>query len=75
MAPLLLLFAAYFVNKHMFDSLPLNFATYLIYIFLLTILIENAIPSRMDFYQGFRHVVGLILYGAIFMVLVAVYCQ
>ena len=75
MAPLLLLFAAYFVNKHMFDLVPLNFATYLIHIFLLTILIENAIPSRMDFYQGFRRVLGLILYGAIFMVMVVAYSQ
>lgn len=75
MAPLLLLFAAYFVNKYMFDYVQLNFATYLVYVFLLTILIENAMPSRMDFYQGFRHVLGLILYGAVFIVLLAAYCR
>lgn len=62
LAPLLLLVFAFLLNKHFFEIVKLSFGSYLLYIFLLTVIIENAMPSRTDFRQGFRYISGDLLY-------------
>ena len=65
MAPLSLLLLAYLLNLHFFEIFPFNFASYIAYLFLMTVLIENAMPSKMDFVQGFRFISGVLLYAVI----------
>lgn len=62
MAPLSLLGLAYLLDKHFFELVKLNFITYIVYVFLLTVIIENAMPSRADFRQGFCYISGVLLY-------------
>lgn len=53
MAPLSLLFLAYLVSRYYFQLSSIwweiNILNYLAYLFLLTTLIVNSVPSRMDF--------------------------
>lgn len=52
MSPLSLLVVAYYVAKYFFLQMPwieFNFYTYLIYLFLITTLIINSVPSSEDF--------------------------
>lgn len=62
LAPLLLLVFAFLLNKYFFELIKLSFGSYLLYIFLLTVIIENAMPSRTDFKQGFGYISGNLLY-------------
>ncbi|MDO4161636.1 MAG: hypothetical protein Q4D80_01350 [Pseudomonadota bacterium] len=73
MAPLSLLILAYFLDQRMFEVIKLNCATYLFYVFLLTVIIENAIPSHEDFRQGFRFVSGVVLYAFLIIAVVALF--
>ncbi len=75
MAPLLLLLFAYLLDLRFFKILPFNFASYIVYLFLMTVLIENAMPSKMDFIQGFRFISGVILYAVIIFVGVAFFSK
>jgi hypothetical protein len=53
MAPLLLLYLAYLVSKYFFtfyvQLFEINLGTYLLYLFLITTLIVNSVPSSADF--------------------------
>lgn len=62
LAPLLLLFLAFYLNGKFFSIFPFSFGTYLLYIFAMTLLIENSMPSATDFKQGFHFFSGVILY-------------
>ena len=62
LAPLLLLFLAFYLNGKFFSLFPLNLGTYLLYIFVMTLLIENSIPSSTDLKQGFHILSGILLY-------------
>lgn len=62
LAPLLLVFMAYFVDKNFFMLVEKSLSSYIVYIFVLVILLENAIPSATDFKVAFSSFVGVVLY-------------
>lgn len=62
MAPLFLLVAAYYIDKNFFKFCEINLINYLIYILLLSIIIENAMPSSTDFRVGFKYITGNLIY-------------
>ena len=65
LAPMLLLFVGYYFNRWFFSSAPINYITYVCYVFLQTIIIENAVPSSVDFKVAFSKPLGVLLYGAL----------
>ncbi len=65
LAPLLLLVVAYYVDKNFFGAFSLSLGNFLFYVFLMTILIENAIPSRTDIRVAFSNILGVVFYGVI----------
>lgn len=62
MAPLLLLVAAYYIDKNFFKFFEINLINYLLYVLLLSIIIENAMPSSTDFRVGFKYITGNLIY-------------
>ncbi len=70
LAPLSLLVIGYFFNKWFFENVTLNYLNYIAYIFLQTVIIENALPSAQDFKVAFSKPLGILLYGFIFFLLV-----
>ena len=78
MAPLLLLFVAFAVEKYYWSIVPYNSLAYLVlYIYLLVVLILNAIPSSVDFIQAFKNPFGIILWFFILLILIVLhnYCK
>lgn len=65
LAPLLLLPLSFLINRYVLPYIPQTLSSYVIYILLQTILIENAIPSRADFKIAFMFLSGIILYGTL----------
>ncbi len=61
-APLLLIGLAYYVDMHFFSTLDETTATFIIYIFIMVILLENSIPSTTDIRVAFNNGVGVLLY-------------
>lgn len=70
MAPLLLLFAAYFLNQYYLNHAHITIWNYLFFILLETIIIENAIPSSTDFRVAFSRPLGILIYGIILLFLI-----
>ncbi len=66
MAPLLLLIMGFYINRYLLPLIEPSFVSYILYILLQTIIIENAIPSRVDFAVAFRHKLGLLMYIILF---------
>ena len=65
MAPLLLLIAGYYFNVWFFANVKITYLSYISYIFLQTVIIENAVPSPQDFKVAFSQPLGLLMYGAL----------
>lgn len=65
LAPLLLLPVGFYFNRWYFQNIDITLINYLGYIFLQTIIIENAIPSSTDFKVGFSYPLGILLYGSV----------
>jgi hypothetical protein len=69
LAPLLLLPLSFYLNRYWLPTLNTTFLNYVLYIFLQTIIIENAIPSRTDFRVACIFPSGLLLYCTLFILL------
>lgn len=69
MAPLLLLPLGFYLNRYFLPIIEPTFINYIGYVFLQTIIIENAIPSRADFRIAFSHPLGFLLYGILLIAL------
>ena len=63
MAPLLLLFVGFYLNRYFLPTMRLTAVNYILYVLLQTIIIENAVPSGADFRVAFMYPKGVILYG------------
>lgn len=66
LAPLLLLFAGYYLNRWFFSNIKIGYLNYLLYILFQSIIIENAIPSSTDFKVAFSYPLGILLYSILF---------
>jgi len=66
LAPLLLLVVGYYFNRWYFKNVDISYLNYIFYVFLQTIIIENAVPSSQDFKVAFSYPIGILMYGAIF---------
>jgi len=65
MAPLLLLFIGFYLNRYFLPTMRLTAVNYILYVLLQTIIIENAVPSGADFKVAFAYPKGVILYTII----------
>lgn len=63
MAPLLLIVVAYWVHSNFFYLMPYTPMTSLAHLLLIGILIENSIPSPVDFRIAFMSAQGTTIYG------------
>lgn len=66
LAPLLLLIAGYYFNMWFFENIKINYINYIGYVFLQTVIIENAVPSSTDFKVAFSYPLSVLLYGSVF---------
>ena len=66
MAPLLLLPIGFYINRYVLPQIPPTFANYILYVFLQTVIIENAMPSGADFRVAKLHFLGVVLYAVLF---------
>lgn len=66
LAPLLLLIAGYYFNVWFFENVEITYISYIGYVFLQTVIIENAVPSTTDFKVAFSYPLSVLLYGALF---------
>ena len=66
LAPLLLLFVGYYLNIWFFSNIKITYLSYILYILLQTIIIENAVPSSTDFKVAFSYPFGVLLYAVVF---------
>lgn len=73
MAPLLMLPFGYYCNCYFFDWFSLSLGNYLLYIFLMSVIIENSVPSPQDFRQGFRYISGVAVYITIIVLVLFFY--
>lgn len=73
MAPLFLLIAGFYLNKHFFDVVNVSIWTYMLYVLLQTIIVENAMPSRADFKAGFKYFSGVLLYSVVMVLYLALF--
>ena len=65
LAPLLLLIIGYYFNRWFFSNIEVTYLTYVLYVLLQTIIIENAVPSSTDFKVAFSYPLGVLLYSSI----------
>lgn len=63
MAPLALLWAAFWFNNWYLTNAKITIWNYLVFILLETVIIENAVPSSTDFRVAFSRPLGIVLYG------------
>ena len=63
MAPLALLWAAFWFNNWYLTNAKITIWNYLVFILLETVIIENAVPSSTDFRVAFSRPLGILLYG------------
>ena len=71
MAPLALLWAAFWLNNWYLANAKITIWNYLVFILLETIIIENAVPSSTDFRVAFSRPLGIVLYGFLLAALIA----
>ena len=62
MAPFLLLPIGFYLNRHMLPFMLPTFSNYVLYVLLQTIIIENAIPSSIDFKVAGMYFGGVVMY-------------
>lgn len=62
MAPFLLLPIGFYVNRYMLPYMAPTFGNYAFYVLLQTIIVENAIPSSVDFKVAGMFLRGIVLY-------------
>ncbi len=62
LAPLLLLPIGFYLNRYFLPFLNPTLGNYILYVFLQTILIENAVPSRADFKVAGMYFTGVLMY-------------
>lgn len=62
MAPLLLLPIGFYLNRYLLPNMSPSFWSYIFYVFIQTIIIENAIPSRTDFKVAGLYFSGVLMY-------------
>lgn len=73
MAPLLLLPIGFYLNRYFFTAVNISIWTYLVYILLQTIIIENSLPSTTDFRVGFKYISGVAICGALLILYLALF--
>jgi hypothetical protein len=61
-APLLLIFFAYYVEQNFFTLVDETTLTFILYVFTIVIILENAIPSSTDFKVAFDNTAGVVFY-------------
>ena len=71
LAPLLLLFVGFYLNRYWLPRINLTAINYVGYVFLQTIIIENAMPSSTDFRVAVKYFLGIIIYLILFVFLFA----
>lgn len=69
LAPLLLLPLSFYLNRYWLPIIDPDMINYIIYIFLQTIIIENAIPSRTDFKVAGLYFSGVLMYTLLIILL------
>lgn len=62
MAPFLLLYIGFYLNRHMLPFMQPTFSNYVLYVLLQTIIVENAIPSSVDFKVAGMYFRGVVMY-------------
>ena len=62
LAPLLLLPIGFYVNRYFLPMMEPTLFNYILYVLLQTIIVENAIPSRVDFDVAGKYFSGVMLY-------------
>jgi len=70
MAPLLLLVIGFYINRHYLPQMHPTLLNYILYVLLQTIIIENSIPSGMDFKVAGMYLKGVLFYGALLILLI-----
>ena len=65
LAPLALLAVGFCLNKYWLPNMHLSIINYVAYVLLQTIIIENAMPSSVDFKVAFKYPAGVALYAII----------
>lgn len=60
LAPLALFPLAWWIDQHFFVYFPANPINHLVYVFLLVIVIDNALPSVVDWHMARRHPLGVL---------------
>lgn len=70
MAPLLLLPIGFYINRYILPQIEPTFINYILYVFLQTVIIENAMPSGADFRVAKKYFLGVVMYGVLFGALV-----
>ena len=66
LAPLLLLIIGFYINRYYLPMMQPTMINYILYVFLQTIIIENAMPSGADFKVAGMYLQGVLLYGFLF---------
>lgn len=68
LAPLLIFIFIYYFDLYFFIYFEKNLINTLLYIYLLSILLINSIPSKTDLKIAFSCITGIIFYGLIFVI-------
>lgn len=66
LAPLLLLPIGFYVNRYLLPIMQPTFINYVFYVLLQTIIVENSIPSPVDFKVAGMYFSGVLIYVAAF---------
>lgn len=66
MAPLLLLPIGFYINRYVLPQIQPTFVNYILYVFLQTVIIENAMPSGADFRVAKKYFLGVVMYTVLF---------
>lgn len=72
LSPLILLIGGFYINRYMLPLIPPTLPYYTLYILLQTIIIENAMPSKVDFQVAGKYASGVILYFSLFLALLLI---
>lgn len=71
MAPLLLLFIGFYLNRYFLPTMRLTAVNYVLYVLLQTIIIENSMPSGADFRVAFLYPKGVVFYTILVLVMLS----
>ncbi|MBF0380030.1 MAG: hypothetical protein HQL69_03375 [Magnetococcales bacterium] len=62
LAPLLLIVLAYYIELNFFTLFYETTLTFILYVFIIVVILENAIPSATDFKVAFNNIPGVVFY-------------